>query len=144
MILAVIKIGIGRALPADGPFKPLADCLGGSGCEQILWEDGALPFALLTVLLGGGCAYMSGRSLATSWRPVARLLLYMAIFGFAIRFLHWGLFSGTLLSPWYYLVDTGVLMLIAGLGYQFTHAGQLATKYHWLYRRTSLFTVVKR
>lgn len=145
MLVASTQIGIGQAFPTGGWFQPLTDCLGGLGCGQLLWEEGSpAAFLLMTVLLGGGCAYMAGRALALSWRPLLRLLVYMALFGFAIRFLHWGLFSGTLLWPWYYLVDAAVLMLIAAIGFQYTRTNQLATKYHWLYRRTTPFTVVKR
>lgn len=106
--------------------------------QGILFEEASpWPFIILTLALGGICAWMAGRALARGWRPIWRVVLYMALFGFAIRFLHWGLGSGTLRSWHYYAVDTLVLVLVALLAYQVTRTGQMVRQYHWLYRRTS-------
>jgi len=115
----------------------------------LLWEKSFVIFLFLTVILGGGAAAMAGRALARGWKPFWRVVIYMVLLGFAVRFFHWGLFlatpdQGTLLSLHYYLVDLGVLVLAAWLGYRTTRARQMVTQYRWLYRRTSPFTWTKR
>lgn len=108
--------------------------------QGILWEDSPWIFLVMTVIFGGLAAMMAGKALARSWRPLPLLIFYMAIFGFAIRFLHWGLFQGSLLSVHFYIVDTLVLMLFAALSYRYARTNQMVTQYHWLYRRTSPFS----
>ena len=137
-------IGEGPVWPEHGAIEPLTTCLAGGGCGRLIFEDSPWIFLVMTVIIAGACAFMSGRSLALSWRPLPLLLFYMALFGFAVRFLHWGLFRGALLSPWYYVTDTLVLMAIATLGWQLTRTGQMVTQYHWLYRRTSAVSWEKR
>jgi hypothetical protein len=92
-------------------------------------------FIIVTVLLGGGAAWLSGRAVAETWRPYVQLLAYMLILAAAVRFIHYALFHGTLLSPAYYAVDFVILAAIASLGYRVTRARQMATQYHWLYTR---------
>ncbi len=115
----------------------------------ILWEKSFWIFFFLTVVLGGGAAWLAGRALALAWRPFWRVAFYMLLLAMAVRFFHWGLFldgpnEGTLLSLHYYLVDAAVLILAAWLGYRTTRARQMATQYRWLYRRTSPFTWTER
>ncbi len=137
-------IGEGLIWPVNGAFEPVATCLAGGGCGRLLYEDGLFIFIVMTVIIAGGCALMSGRSLALGWKPLGLLIGYMALFGVAVRFLHWGLFRGTLMSPYYYLADTLVLMAIATIAWQLTRTNQMVTKYHWLYRRTSPLSWAKR
>jgi hypothetical protein len=132
-------VGVGPIWPAGSPFQGLTDCVSGAGCGRAVWEHG-FAFTVLTVILAGGCALMSGRALALSWRPVAQLALYMALFGCAVRFLHYGLFRGTLLSPHYYLIDTAVLLLISIASYRYTRASMMTRQYFWLYKRTGPFS----
>jgi hypothetical protein len=121
----------------------------------LIAEKSFTAFFLITVILGGGAAFMSGRALARSWKPFARVAFYMLLLGLAVRFLHWGLFmdatyaswreiQGTLLSPYYYLVDTLVLIGMAALGYRLQLARQMTAQYGWIYERTSPFTWRKR
>lgn len=115
----------------------------------ILWEHSAVIFFFLTILIGGGAAWMAGRALASGWKPFWKVTIYMMLLGAALRFFHWGLFldtseEGTLLSLHYYSVDTVVLILAAWLGYRTTRTTQMVTQYRWLYRRTSLFTWARR
>lgn len=101
----------------------------------IFWETGFGTFLLVTVILGGGAAYLTGRAVALTWRPAYQLLVYVAGLAFSVRFIHYALFEGTLLSAQYAIVDFVVLLLLAALGFRVTRAAQMATQYSWLYER---------
>jgi hypothetical protein len=62
-------------------------------------------------------------------------VVYILLLAAAVRFIHYALFGGTLLSLQYYLFDLAVLLCLAGLGFQVTRAGQMSGQYSWLYRR---------
>jgi hypothetical protein len=98
-------------------------------------EDSFGVFVLITIALGGGAAYLAGRAIAATWRPWWHVALYMLILALAVRFLHFALFGGTLLSPHYYAVDFAFCLLFGYLGYRVTRAGQMSTQYRWLYQR---------
>jgi hypothetical protein len=98
-------------------------------------EDSFGVFVLVSILMGGGAAYLSGRAIAGTWRPLWHVALYMLVLGFAVRFMHFALFDGTLLSFHYYLVDTLICLGFGWLGFRTTRAGQMATQYGWLYSR---------
>ena len=98
-------------------------------------EDSFLIFLLVTVVLGGGAAFLTGRAIAATWRPWWQVAAYMLVLGGAVRFFHMALFDGTLLSPHYYAVDTIVCLLFGFWGYRATRAGQMAEQYSWIYRR---------
>ncbi|GBF25629.1 hypothetical protein MnTg02_00661 [bacterium MnTg02] len=104
---------------------------------SLLVEESLTVFFILTILIAGGAAWMSGRALALGWRPYWNVLIYMTLLGLADRFFHWALFEGTLLSLHYYIVDAAVLVAIASLSYRITRTHQMVTQYRWLYRRTS-------
>ena len=59
----------------------------------------------------------------------------MLILGLAVRFIHFALFEGTLLSPQYYAVDTAVCLIFGFLGYRATRTGQMTTQYSWINTR---------
>lgn len=105
----------------------------------IIWENSFGVFLLVTVVLGGGAAWMAGRAMALKWRPFAMVVLYMLLLAGAARFLHFSLFGGTLLSAHYYLVDAAILLALAMLGYRFTRATQMVTQYRWLFERSGPF-----
>lgn len=115
---------------------------------SLIIEKSPSAFFLITVLLGGGAAFLAGRALARTWKSFARVVLYMLFLGLAVRFLHWGLFmdatyaswrdmQGNLFSLHYYLVDTLVLIGMAALGYRLERARQMTSQYGWIYERTS-------
>jgi hypothetical protein len=104
--------------------------------QGILWEGGPVDFIVVTAFLGGGAAYLTGRAVALTWRPVGYLLTYLFLLSAAVRFIHFALFEGTLLSLQFYLVDVVVLLCFGGLGYQLTRARQMAGQYAWLYERS--------
>jgi hypothetical protein len=122
---------------------------------HLIAEKSFTAFFLVTVVLGGGAAFMAGRAIARSWKPFTRLVFYMLLLGLAVRFLHWGLFmdatyqswrdmQGTLLSPHYFLVDTLILIAMAAVGYRLERARQMTTQYSWIYERTSPLTWRRR
>ena len=94
---------------------------------------------LVTYLLGGGAAWLSGRAIATTWRPFWHVLAYTLLLGCAVRFVHFALFEGTLLSPASYGADTVYLLIVSTLGWRVTRAAQMATQYYWLYERVGAF-----
>jgi hypothetical protein len=100
-------------------------------------EDYFVSFLLVTVFLGGGAAWLSGRAIAQTWRPWWSIIGYMLILGLAERFIHFALFSGTLLSPHFYVVDTGFALLFASLGFRLTRRQQMARQYGFLRRVAS-------
>jgi hypothetical protein len=57
-----------------------------------------------------------------------------------VRFIHYALFHGTLLTVQYYVVDAIVLMVIGSLGFRYYRARQMSTQYRWLYERTGPFS----
>jgi len=109
-----------------------------------LWEVSWPAFVALTVVIGGAGAWMMGRALARSWRPLSRVLLYAVLMGLALRFLHYALAGGTLLSLRYYLIDTAVLALAAALAWRIARTSRMVRQYPWLYYRTSPLTWAER
>lgn len=105
-----------------------------------LSDDSLRVFVVLTLILGGGAAFLSGRALARGWKPFSRLFFYMALLAAAVRFFHYALFDGTLLSLYYFLVTYVVLMAAALLGFRWMRTTQMVTQYRWLYERTSPLT----
>jgi hypothetical protein len=101
-------------------------------------------FFLVSVLLGGGAAWLAGRAIAATWRPWWQITFYMLILGLAVRFLHFALFDATLLSLHYYLIDTGVCLGLGLLGFRTARATQMATQYRWINVRTGAFTWGRR
>jgi small-conductance mechanosensitive channel len=107
-------------------------------------EDSVGVFLLVSVLLGGGAAWLAGRAIAATWRPWWHVTFYMLILGLAVRFLHFALFGATLLSLHYYLVDTGVCLGLGLLGFRVARAAQMATQYRWINIRAGAFTWGRR
>jgi hypothetical protein len=105
-----------------------------------LSDDGPWVFLVMTVILGGGAAFLAGRGLARSWKPFWRLFMYMALLAAAVRFFHYALFDGKLTSVYYYLVTYVILALAGYLGYRAMRTTQMVNQYRWLYERTSPLT----
>ena len=108
--------------------------------QGILYEEPSFwLFGLVTVLMGGWAAWMTGRAMALTWKPYWQLILYLLILAAFVRFIHFALFGGTLLTLHYYLVDAVVVLLIGSLGFRYRRARQMTTQYRWLYERTGPF-----
>jgi ABC-type transport system involved in multi-copper enzyme maturation permease subunit len=100
---------------------------------QLIDENSIWVFLLVSVVLGGGAAALAGRAIARTWRPWWQVVVYSFILGVAVRFIHFSVFSGTLLSAHYYLVDTAVCMAFGSLGFRASRAVQMVTQYRWIY-----------
>lgn len=99
-------------------------------------EDKLSVFLILTVIIGGGAAFLAGRNLASRWRPNWMPVFYMIPLGLALRFFHYALFHGDLLSLHYFITDTAVLLAAALLGYRLTMVRQMVSQYPWAYERS--------
>ncbi len=105
--------------------------------QGILYEEPSIwLFLLVTVVMGGWAAWMTGRAMALTWRSFWQLIAYLLILAAAVRFIHFALFEGTLLSLHYYVIDAIVILGIGSLGYRYVRARQMTTQYRWLYERT--------
>ena len=99
----------------------------------LLYEEDSLGvFLLVTVVLGGGAAALAGRAVALTWRPLWQVVVYMLMLGAAVRFFHFALFGGTLLSIHYYAVDTLVCMALGFAGFQAARARRMVAQYPWI------------
>ncbi|ARJ65819.1 hypothetical protein WV31_09180 [Magnetospirillum sp. ME-1] len=100
-------------------------------------------FIGLTLILFGGCAFMTGQALASTWRPVWQVIPYALLLGAADRFLGFALFGGQLLSLTGWLLDSAVLVAIGLLSWRLTQVRRMADQYPWLYVRTGPFSLRK-
>ena len=91
------------------------------------------------MLLCVGAAWMTGRSVASDWRPGWHVAVLSLLLGLGARFLHFALYQATFVSPSRYLVDTADLMAVAYLGWRYTRTSQMTRQYHWLYEKSSPF-----
>jgi hypothetical protein len=99
-----------------------------------------LQVMFVTGILGGAAAWATGHALAETWRPFRQLAGYMLLLGGAVRFIHFALFEGELLSVPSYLADMLYLLAVGSLSWRMTYARRMVTQYRWLYRRTSPLT----
>ncbi len=95
-------------------------------------EDSFGVFLLVTLILGGGAAWLAGRAIALTWRPLWQVVVYGFILGAAVRFIHFSLFGGTLLSPHYLLVDSAFCIAFGLLGFRIARARQMVSQYRWI------------
>jgi uncharacterized protein DUF6867 len=99
----------------------------------LLYEEDSLGvFLLVTVVLGGGAAVLAGRAVALTWRPWWQVVMYMLMLGAAVRFIHFALFAGTLLSIHYYAIDSLVCMAFGFAGFQAARARRMVAQYPWI------------
>jgi hypothetical protein len=117
----------------------------------VIYETSLYAFLLVTVVAGGGAAFMIGRAAAKTWKPFWQAVIYVMILSAAIRFLHWGLFAGATLKSWrdaqgslfslhYYIADAVILLIFAALGFQLRRTSQMLRQYSWLTRKTTPLT----
>jgi hypothetical protein len=106
--------------------------------ELVSEENSLAVFLLVSVVLGGGAAWLAGRAIAATWRPWWHIALYMLVLSLAVRFLHFALFDAKFLSLHYYLVDFAVCLGFGYLGFRLMRVSQMVTRYGWINERAGL------
>jgi hypothetical protein len=104
-----------------------------------LGENGPWVFILVTCLLGGAAAYLSGRAIGQTWRPYWQVPLYAVGIAAGVRFIHHALFAGPILSAPSFVVDYIITVVVASIGYRIVRAGQMGSQYGWLFERAGPF-----
>jgi hypothetical protein len=106
---------------------------------RLVSESNFWIFFFLTVVFGGGAAFLAGRALAQKWRPMWQPVVYMLLLAMAVRFFHYALFEETLISPYYFVVDSLVLIAAALFGYRLKRVSQMTSQYRWIYEKAGPF-----
>jgi hypothetical protein len=102
--------------------------------QGILYEEHSIwLFVLVTVVMGGAAAWQMGRAVAQTWRPFAILPGYVALLTCGVRFIHFALFEGTLLSLHYFVVDFATLFIATMIGWRMQRAQQMRTQYSFAF-----------
>jgi hypothetical protein len=113
--------------------------------QGILYEEpSAIAFIVLNVLIGGWASWQTGRAAAQTWRPMWLIVPYAIGLGLAVRFLHFAVFAGSLLSPWFLFVDALVAAGFMLAGYRWRRSEQMSTQYRWMFARRPPFGWVDR
>jgi hypothetical protein len=90
---------------------------------------------LVTGLLGGGAAFLSGRAIAGIWLPARRVAFAALLLAAAARFLHFALFHGEFTSLPSFCLDTLIFLIVGLFAWRVTRAAQMVRQYPWLYAR---------
>jgi cation transport ATPase len=109
----------------------------------LIYETSIWAFLFITLMAGGGAAFMIGRASAKVWKPFWQAAASVMLLTGAIRFLHWALFAGATLASWreaqgslfslhYYFVDAAILFVFAALGFRLQRRSQMLRQYSWL------------
>jgi hypothetical protein len=106
--------------------------------EPLYSGESILQVVLLTFVIGGGAAALSGRAIAHAWRPPWQVVIAALLLGAAARFFHFALFKGELLSVPSYCCDTLIFIIAGVLAWRATRANQVVQQYPWLYERSGL------
>ena len=110
------------------------------------WTISITDFILVTLFLGGGAAWLTGRATARTWSAWWKLVVYIVLLTVAARFIHFSLFGGTFFLPledfpralYRGAIDFVVLMAAAAAGRLTTRGRQMGTQYGFLFERTGL------
>ena len=116
--------------PEDNNMRSLLDCSTRkirSGCSCCSPSSSAAARPALT-----------GRAIAATWRPWWHVIPLTLLLGAAVRFLHFALFGGTLLSPTYYVADTAVCLVCGLIGFRLMRVAQMVTCYGWINERADV------
>jgi hypothetical protein len=106
----------------------------------IYGKESLAQIFFVTVVLGGGAAWMAAHTLANSWRSFPQTAFYLLLLAAAVRFVHFALFQGVLFSSSAFLADAAFVVLAGAISWRLTRASRMVTQYRWLYERTGPFT----
>jgi hypothetical protein len=104
--------------------------------ETLYSGESLLGVVLLTLVIGGGAAALSGHAIARAWRPPWQVVIAALLLGAAARFFHFALLNGELLSVPSYCCDALIFIIAGMLAWRATRAKQMVRQYPWLYARS--------
>ena len=100
---------------------------------DLLSATSLLRIFFITGVLGCGCAWLAGRAIALTWRPLPMVVGAAVLMGLAVRFVHFALFGEALDAPLTLAIETAILFAVTLLAYRRTRARQMVQQYYWLY-----------
>ncbi|CAN7427016.1 DUF6867 family protein [Neorhizobium sp. LjRoot104] len=98
----------------------------------------------LVLIIGFWTAWRSGKAAAEGWNGYLTVVVYTLLLGVAMRFLHYALFQGPFISPFYYILDVAILLAFSSAGFRIRRTRQMVQNYYWLYEPTSAFSFKKK
>jgi len=93
------------------------------------WGD----FVLVSLVLGGGAAWLTGKAVARAWGPLSHLVLYCVLLAAAVRFCHFALFEDELFAPVTSVAEALFLFAVASLGFRSLRRRQMSVQYSWMF-----------
>jgi hypothetical protein len=113
-----------------------------------------VSLVVLTIIMFGGGGFMMGQALADTWRPWWQILPYSALLALGNNFLGFALFDGAFFidslfskgakplseAILEYVIDFGVILAFACLGFRLTQVRKMPAQYPWLYERVGPFS----
>src|ERR1700738_5409884 len=107
---------------------------------DLLTDEQSLGVMLLvSVLMGGGAAWLAGRAIAATWRPWWHIALYMLPLALAVRFLHYALFDAAFLSLHYYAIDYVVCLAFGLIGFRLMRVRPMVSRYGRINQRAGIW-----
>jgi hypothetical protein len=100
---------------------------------------GSGPFLVMTLVLFGGAAFLTGQALAQNWRPAWQIPPSALLLAAADRFLHYALFGAELAPVAGFSATAALFALLAAAAYYLTRARKMVRQYPWLYERRGPF-----
>lgn len=107
---------------------------------QMVEEFNIWIFLGLTVILFGGCAFMMGQAIASTWRPIWHNIPYGFLLAGGNHFLDAALFGGSWTSVTHYLLDAAVIIAVSFFAYRLVQARKMTSQYPWLYEPAGLLS----
>lgn len=108
--------------------------------DRLYAGETIIEIVLVTGLIGGGAAWLSGRAIAATWGGPSRVVFTAILLGAAARFFHYALFQGELLSVSSFACDTLIFLVVGLVSWRTTRVSQMVRQYPWLYVRTGPLT----
>jgi hypothetical protein len=104
----------------------------------VLWPQTVMgtslgDFLLVSLVLGGGAAWLTGKAVARAWGPLFHLALYCVLLAAAVRFCHFALFGDELFAPVTSVAEVLFLAAVAALGFRSVRKRQMSVQYGWMF-----------
>lgn len=96
--------------------------------------NGLSVFVLVTLVMGGSAAFVTGKAIAQTWLPAWHIAFYALALAGGVRFIQYALFEQPFLAPLNLAIDALVLLAFGLAGYKLMRARQVRLQYPWLFR----------